>query len=46
MTALKLLGLLVLLGGLAAGTGCENTASGFGADLEQAGEDIQNQDND
>jgi predicted small secreted protein len=47
MTTLKILGLLALLGvfGTAA-TGCENTARGIGADMEQAGEDIQNQDND
>ena len=47
MTTLKILGLLALLGvfGTAA-TGCENTASGIGADMEQAGQDLQNQDND
>lgn len=47
MTIWKILGLFALLGGSAiAATGCENTARGLGADMEQAGEDLQNQDND
>lgn len=47
MTIWKILGLFALLGGSAiAATGCENTARGLGADMEQAGQDLQNQDND
>lgn len=46
MTPFKLLGLFALLGSLFAATGCENTTRGFGADMEQAGEDLQNLDDD
>jgi|HigsolmetaAR201D_1030396.scaffolds.fasta_scaffold147286_1 predicted small secreted protein len=47
MTILKILGLFALLGSFAvATTGCENTARGIGADMEQAGQDLQNLDND
>ena len=47
MATFKLLGLLALLGAFAAaGTACENTARGIGSDMEEAGEHLQNQDND